>query len=849
MTTVRYTTDIKTINVKSCSISEYEAICRKNNCYEMISDTEPVRPYFDIDYFNENDDYNGGCVPFVIEMAKNLLTECFTRVFEVEPVFAVATSNSASYNDWKTGAEKWKISIHIVITNCKILKKQLKTVVENLNNYARSVPNCDLVGYKAYFNFIEAGCPDTLFDESVYNTNNKLRSPYASKPNENRPVVIAEGSFDDLIICGGGADLPVVEYQEEKKPEKTNTPTNTINTKSSSIDELKEKAALIDIQYINAYKDWVNIVWALKSDGEANIDLARDISKRSPKYEEEAFMKMWNGYKRVNNAISIGTFNYYCKKSNPAEYNKLIAKYNAKDIDKVLKSPTQENIAACFCELFKDEMLYTNGEFYHFNGVVWEKSHTAIRRKFVNEFTNIFINKQIYYLTQMRLYEADAPEYKMLQEKNKTITEIIKSLQTNKNIKDVCNDAIKTYLENNEVEFELNPYSFCFKDCVFDLETCTFKTPNINEYMTITTGYDYREPTEEETATLKEMFQKVFPDEKERTLYLTLLATGMFGKTLEKFILANGSGRNGKGFTNELALKMFGRYGYTCTNAVLMSALKGGANQEIANMDLKRLVIYREPDTDQNKRLNCSTIKELTGGSKINARGLYSSNTDCLLRATHILECNEVPKITGETDQAIMMRMIDMGFKSTFTNNAADVDEAAHIYAGDDRVKDMDFQDTHKFALFRILVDYWKEYLAQNKNIERFVPASITERSNRYLQKSNELFSWFAENYEKTDDAKAFIKLADIYSKFINSTIYSNYNKAEKRDCSKAKFIEKMSKNLFIKKAIVERHKYYDATGKRREERSVLVGYRLISNEEENEEAEETEEEVEMVEI
>jgi hypothetical protein len=58
-----------------------------------------------------------------------------------------------------------------------------------------------------------------------------------------------------------------------------------------------------------------------------------------------------------------------------------------------------------------------------------------------------------------------------------------------------------------------------------------------------------------------------------------------------------------------------------------------------------------------------------------------------------------------------------------------------------------------------------------------------------------------------------------------------------------------MSKNLFIKKAIVERHKYYDATGKRREERSVLVGYRLISNEEENEEAEETEEEVEMVEI
>ena len=108
--------------------------------------------------------------------------------------------------------------------------------------------------------------------------------------------------------------------------------------------------------------------------------------------------------------------------------------------------------------------------------------------------------------------------------------------------------------------------------------------------MCINTGYDYREPTKVETDKLNELFERVFPKEDERKLYLTLLATGLHGKTLEKFILANGSGRNGKGFTNELSMKMFGHYAYTCSNSILLNPIKDGANQTIANMDNKRLI-------------------------------------------------------------------------------------------------------------------------------------------------------------------------------------------------------------------------------------------------------------------
>ena len=75
------------------------------------------------------------------------------------------------------------------------------------------------------------------------------------------------------------------------------------------------------------------------------------------------------------------------------------------------------------------------------------------------------------------------------------------------------------------------------------------------------------------------------------------MGTGLYGKTLEKITLANGTGRNGKRFLNELAMKTLGNYAYTCPNAVLLSSIKDGANQTIANMDNKIMIFYREPDT------------------------------------------------------------------------------------------------------------------------------------------------------------------------------------------------------------------------------------------------------------
>ena len=69
---------------------------------------------------------------------------------------------------------------------------------------------------------------------------------------------------------------------------------------------------------------------------------------------------------------------------------------------------------------------------------------------------------------------------------------------------------------------------------------------------------------------------------------------------------------------------------------------------------------------------NIATFKELTGCGDIYARLCNSNITKCTLKAKHILECNKRLKMNGTIDEAVLRRLIDILFRSTFTKNPDD---------------------------------------------------------------------------------------------------------------------------------------------------------------------------------
>ena len=126
------------------------------------------------------------------------------------------------------------------------------------------------------------------------------------------------------------------------------------------------------------------------------------------------------------------------------------------------------------------------------------------------------------------------------------------------------------------------------------------------------------------------------------------------GIRLEKFILANGCGRNGKGLINELFQETLGTdYFYKLPVDVLQSKvdLSKGANPQVANMDNARFILSSEPE--ENDKLRINMIKDLTGGKEVNARLLFKNK--CRVRMVQVLalEFNEKPKLSGTMNPAV----------------------------------------------------------------------------------------------------------------------------------------------------------------------------------------------------
>ena len=278
-----------------------------------------------------------------------------------------------------------------------------------------------------------------------------------------------------------------------------------------------------------------------------------------------------------------------------------------------------------------------------------------------------------------------------------------------------------------------------------------------------------------------------------------------------------------------------GIYAYTASNSVLLQPIKNGSNPEIANMNKKRFIVFREPEAEKAK-LNLSIIKELTGGSRINARLNYSNNTKTDINGTFIMECNNRPKMDGKLDEAVGRRLSDIPFKSTFTSKKEllENENLTNVFRANKELKSKKFQETFKLVLFHYLINYIKEYEEKEKRsvIETFEDCEeVKNRTSKYIEKCDEKFEWFSSNYVK-DNNTPFIQVKDIYTDFKESDLWGNMTKRERRETTLNDFKEYLQTNINFRMFYKERYKYKDESGKRKEVRSVLLNFRQKEEEE-----------------
>ena len=93
----------------------------------------------------------------------------------------------------------------------------------------------------------------------------------------------------------------------------------------------------------------------------------------------------------------------------------------------------------------------------------------------------------------------------------------------------------------------------------------------------------------------------------------------------------------------------------------------------------------------------------------MNARDLYSSKMKTVLMAIVIMEVNQRPSLNGtdSDSDALRERLLDFLFESKFTAKTGDeVDELNLVFKQNAYYKTIEFQESHRCALFQYLINY-----------------------------------------------------------------------------------------------------------------------------------------------
>jgi len=557
---------------------------------------------------------------------------------------------------------------------------------------------------------------------------------------------------------------------------------------SEELTLVKQFVKLLSPERSNRYEDWIRVGWCLR-----NIDISLledwdDFSKNSAKYEVGACEKIW--YRMREGGLGIGTLHMWVKHDNPDEYQKLIIEDLSGFIYKSL-SGTDYDIAMVICRMFRHKYRCASHKhqvWYEYKNHRWhqiERGYTLFYKEIPQTLWQMY--QKYINIESMKAAQTSEPnEQKVIQDNQNILTKIAGKLKNTSFVKDKmykeCSGMF--YEPGFEEKLDSNPSLLCFENGVYDLENDEFREGRPEDYVHLSTGINYIEYDESNPyiEQIMDFMKKVLTIESVRTYVLTLFASMLDGSNRdEKFHIWTGSGSNGKSKIVELFQNAIGDYSCIFNVSLLTQKRVGSSatNSELAIAKGKRFGILQEPE--ENERLNVGLMKELTGGDKIQCRGLFKEPVKFKPMFKMILTCNHMPSIPPD-DGGTWRRIRRVEFTSKFVDNP---DPNTSTEFKIDRELPYKFE-AWKETFMTILLRYYKDYKVSGSIVE---PKEVMEYTNEY-QRKNDIFADFCDNYiKKTKDA--FMDMAELFEKFKE---YCTVDNIKNKMIKKSVFQEAMEK-------------------------------------------------------
>ena len=536
-----------------------------------------------------------------------------------------------------------------------------------------------------------------------------------------------------------------------------------------------EKYVRLGIKYgmfkkMKGYTNWINIGFIIKNElGENGENLFVDISRDDEKFEENFVRTTYKGLLKDKpddkKPLTIATLIKMYKEVDKDLTKKIIKEFKnppieMKDIDlpeiedelkpifdeidKIVELSTETQIAKSFIIFTNNSYKCVDSKnkiFYVYDDNIWIESSGGhhIRNSItdiMSKYFNIYLK---FYQDFMNTIDDTYSIYDVIKRKINKITDLIicvgkTSWKTNifTELSSLTYDDKFEKIINRKIDY------LPIKNGLLNINTLTIEERKKEDYFSYECNANFI-PYDENDINFNfvdKYFNDLFCNNQEtKKCVIDILKSCLTGRTLRYIYFLTGVGSNGK----SLLLKVLSNIFYDAVDTIskLVVIKQRGNNTgtittELEKLDKCRLGVVSElTNTDE---LNATRVKEITGGDKIDFRGLFKTNKTIIPTCNMFCATNQLPSFSVE--KAILNRLIVIPFNNVFEINPDFEDELmdkkdyifSYIMCRGELKYNFDLSEEMKMTM--------KDY--QNENIDKlkeFADSKLEKSVNNKINK------------------------------------------------------------------------------------------------------------------
>lgn len=734
---------------------------QENVFHELILSHSKVKPYLDIEWFQEK------FPEYYPDKILMLIKEKIVQIFKDD--WGVVLKNNEIYvaSCHRKKTEGYKYSYRIVISTHN------PTIVFNSTN-------CALFLAKRVRKEINSeGINEEIVDIAPYKKTQNIRFVGHSKGGEYIPMQKMNVGDDDFeYIITNIPPLHILLPVPEQKDYEYRNIKNIDKTSPENIQEIVEK-----IQTIHPTAKLERI--------DANGFLQFNYTDRSEPcfcFKNKTILHDKIGFfaYQHNNLICVACHSGNCVDNNNKKIIKPIGSLSARkettyekvDFDNDDFQIDHKDVETCvyngnygMSNLFQKMYLQPkrikwttegkNGTSYFWDGNLWkEDDHSFLDRLVASNIVKVLRNYSSKFKKNPELEEDEEDD--SVKETNK----MIKKLNDGQNIHSILKFLKPLVLDTDFIKVkDIHPYFLSCKNGVVDLKTGKLRpcVPSDNMTKRLDIIYDTQARTEEFDNFVRQITSSETGQDKELYDYLRWsLGYAMQGAPIKKmfFILYGEKGYNGKSMILNTIKNILGYYSVAMDKSVIVNAPSktgGSHSSELCQLENVRMGILSE--TKEDEIINDAQIKMLTGVTdRISVREIYGKQKEILPTLVAFISSNHKLKINLK-DAAMYERLALIPFRLSFLDNPNP--NNAWERKGDNNLAEK--FDKNKEGVLKWLVDASVFY---NANPYLKPPDIALEAKKEYKKEMDDYANFVNKYFEITDNKKDKIKVVEVFQKY-----------------------------------------------------------------------------------